>query len=361
MKPYEDANVTPYEDANVTSEEEAQLENRLFIDPDFVLRQLAVVNDNQLKRFLLGDVTSEEEAQLEDRLFDDRDFVHQLAVAEEELIDDYLRGRLTDDERNRFESHFMRPHILSAILPVGRLTKIGWVGLTDERREQLLMIKALKRYAENSKRGSAGRLGENRLDFRHWIRHFFTPISLSGVSWKLAAGALILLGLLALHWAFRPKPTAPPQNSQKEGDSSGDARALSKLGDLEKLRGNYDLARQHYTEALRLNRKEGNMREEADTLLDLGELESAQGSADLAYMYYSQASDLFRKEGNRLGEANALRGLGDLDSKHAATDLIRRRARQHYDEAAELYDAIGMQDKAAECRKLRAGLERKNR
>src|SRR5215470_3871038 len=56
-------------------------------------------DDNHLKRFLLGNVTPEEDARLEDRLFDDDDFVCKLAVVEEELIDDYLCGRLTDEER----------------------------------------------------------------------------------------------------------------------------------------------------------------------------------------------------------------------------------------------------------------------
>ena len=113
-------------------------------------------DDNRLKRFLLGDVTSEEETQLEDRLFDDSDFVRQLAVVEEELIDDYLCGRLTDDERIRFKSHFMTPRQAS-----------GQSDRTDARREQLLMIKALKRYAANSKRGSGVRVGENSPDFGH--------------------------------------------------------------------------------------------------------------------------------------------------------------------------------------------------
>src|SRR5262245_2293761 len=119
-------------------------------------------DDNRLKRFLLGNVTSEEEAQLEDRLFDDCDFVRQLAVVEEELIDDYLCGLLTDDERVRFESHFM-----------ARRQAPGQSDRTDVRREQLLTIKALKRYAANSTRGSDVRIGENRPDFGHWIRAFF--------------------------------------------------------------------------------------------------------------------------------------------------------------------------------------------
>src|SRR5215468_2162352 len=80
-------------------------------------------DDNQIKRFLLGDVTSEEEAQLEDRLFDDSDFVRQLEFVEEELIDDYLCGRLMDDERIRFESHFMTPRSR----PVGFSFKSDWM------------------------------------------------------------------------------------------------------------------------------------------------------------------------------------------------------------------------------------------
>jgi len=204
-------------------------------------------DDNRLKRFLLGDVTSEEEAQLEDRLFDDSDFVRQLAVIEEELIDDYLCGRLTDDERTRFERHFMTPRQAP-----------GESDRTGARHEQLLMIKALKRYAANPKRRStvryAMRMGENWLDFRHWRRALSTRISLFGVAWRLAAVMLSSIGLLQVCSMLGQELSMPPLSShgdietlltqiehEREQRAQADARAQAlqtQLKELQKARQN---------------------------------------------------------------------------------------------------------------------------
>src|SRR5688572_20372262 len=43
-------------------------------------------------------------------MFEDRDVFDRLRVIEDELIDSYAGGRLTDDERSRFQKYFLQSH-----------------------------------------------------------------------------------------------------------------------------------------------------------------------------------------------------------------------------------------------------------
>ena len=57
--------------------------------------------------YLLGDIQEEERARLEERLFADEGFFNQFELAEDELIEAYVRGRLPPAQRALFESHFL--------------------------------------------------------------------------------------------------------------------------------------------------------------------------------------------------------------------------------------------------------------
>jgi CHAT domain-containing protein len=135
-------------------------------------------DDNRIKRFLLGEVTAEEEAQIEDRLFADATFVQQLGVVEQELIDDYLCDRLTAEERARFEKHFLATR-----------QRPEQTAQTDARREQLLLMKALKRYAVETQKSSQAPAGEQVPDLLRRLR------ALAQGWWQVPVFALLLVGL----------------------------------------------------------------------------------------------------------------------------------------------------------------------
>ena len=143
-------------------------------------------DDNRIKRFLLGDVTAEEEAQIEGRLFADSAFVQQLGVVEQELMDDYLCDRLTADERTRFENHF---------LATRRLPE--QTELVDTRREQLLLIKALKRYAANLDKSSEASASAPVTKPLAWGRAIF---AIFDGWWRAPVFAALLLGVGAGVW-----------------------------------------------------------------------------------------------------------------------------------------------------------------
>jgi hypothetical protein len=65
------------------------------------------LNDATVRQYLLGQAADFEQHQIEDALLLDDDARRQIAIVEDELIDEYLAGELTSDERSRFESHFL--------------------------------------------------------------------------------------------------------------------------------------------------------------------------------------------------------------------------------------------------------------
>ncbi|MDQ3818242.1 MAG: CHAT domain-containing protein [Acidobacteriota bacterium] len=83
-------------------------------------------DQRSLKSYLLGELSQEEARRLlEERILTDDAFFEELLIAEDELIDDYLKNALTDEEKSRFEDHFL---------------------LTEERRRKLKFARALKKY-----------------------------------------------------------------------------------------------------------------------------------------------------------------------------------------------------------------------
>src|SRR2546421_5092925 len=58
-------------------------------------------------RYLLGDLPEEEQVEIEDRAFQDRKYLEGLLAVENDLIDEYVRGELSDSERRKFEGRFL--------------------------------------------------------------------------------------------------------------------------------------------------------------------------------------------------------------------------------------------------------------
>lgn len=61
-----------------------------------------------LIRYLLGQLSEREQGEIERRYFNDDDFNEHLEIVEEELIDDYVRERLSETDRQQFERCFLR-------------------------------------------------------------------------------------------------------------------------------------------------------------------------------------------------------------------------------------------------------------
>jgi hypothetical protein len=64
-------------------------------------------SDQIIIRYLLNDLEAEAEVRFEEAYLEDGDLFEQVQALEEELIDDYVNGYLSDYERQRFERHYL--------------------------------------------------------------------------------------------------------------------------------------------------------------------------------------------------------------------------------------------------------------
>jgi hypothetical protein len=117
----------------------------------------------QLNRYLLGELNEQQMAEIEQRLEDDPHGGVWIAVAEDDLADRFVRGQLTRDERERFESNFL---------------------CSDERRRKVAFARTI--LAEAQRR-------EEKISFRERVAAWLQPAS----SWKLAGSVAMLIAAYA--------------------------------------------------------------------------------------------------------------------------------------------------------------------
>jgi len=80
------------------------------------------INDQLLKRYLLGELPAGEQRRLEEMFFSDAPAFERLSALEDDLIDDYVCDDLSASQREKFEKHFL---------------------VSPERRERLDLAQAL--------------------------------------------------------------------------------------------------------------------------------------------------------------------------------------------------------------------------
>jgi hypothetical protein len=78
-----------------------------------------------IRRYLLGQLPAEDASRLEERLLSEDAFYEELGIVEDELIDTYIGGGLSDSDRELFETHFL---------------------LADEHQQNVRFARHLKKY-----------------------------------------------------------------------------------------------------------------------------------------------------------------------------------------------------------------------
>ncbi|HVG22076.1 MAG TPA: tetratricopeptide repeat protein, partial [Blastocatellia bacterium] len=129
--------------------------------------------ERSLHTYLLGELPLAEQMRVEERLLMDGDYVELLLIVEEELIDSYLRGTLSERERTQFENHFLT---------------------TPVRRRKLRRAKALRRYVNNAQPVATLTPERERWPWAFWRQSPLTP------AWRSAIAALLVVGLALGIW-----------------------------------------------------------------------------------------------------------------------------------------------------------------
>ena len=144
-----------------------------------------------LRLYLLGLISAEERQSIEERIITNQSDHDEVLIVEEELIDDYLAGKLNETERQAFDTHFMNP---------------------PDRQEDLRFAQALKTYISTSNEDvieltePVSKLSQSN---DHFTVQVFAP-SL-WVRFSLVAASLVLVGVLSWIGYRYFKPQGPPQ------------------------------------------------------------------------------------------------------------------------------------------------------
>jgi hypothetical protein len=125
----------------------------------------------EVRPWLLGLLPEQESRSLEERMITDSGLYEEVFIVEEELIDDYIAGRLSADERKAFESYFMN---------------------SAERQEQFRIANALRVYIGDTKEIRSSTEVRRRWPF---------------AAMSLAAAALVIAALVWLAVSLQPGGT----------------------------------------------------------------------------------------------------------------------------------------------------------
>ncbi len=101
-------------------------------------------NETKIRRFLLGEMREDERAAFEEKFIDDEDLFEQIRVAEDELIESYVRGTLLPAEKEKFEKVFLAAKNRRQRVTFTR----GMLGKLSEYKETAA-VKKIEAAAEN--------------------------------------------------------------------------------------------------------------------------------------------------------------------------------------------------------------------
>ena len=134
------------------------------------------------RSYLLGVLDSDRKTQFEERILCAPETYEELLIAEEELIDQYVAGGLSESERQQFETHFL---------------------ITAERQKNLRFGQLLKRYVSSHH-------VEKSAPAKQCFMFSLLPGSARPVMAFSIAG-VVLLGVALLGWfGYRRPPMAQP-------------------------------------------------------------------------------------------------------------------------------------------------------
>lgn len=131
-------------------------------------------NEHQvLRRYVLGELSDDERVAIEQRYFSDQHVFDQLVRIETELVDDYVRGRLSATNRSSFERSYLQ---------------------NPDRVQRVKFAAAL---ATRIDRNNAAAIGEQSSDgflkrFAHWVRSGSPNPAFALMSLLLVAGVVWL-------------------------------------------------------------------------------------------------------------------------------------------------------------------------
>lgn len=124
-----------------------------------------------LIRYLLGELPAAEQTTLEQEYFADPQLFDQLVEAENDLIDEYARGRLSPETRRRFEQYYLAH---------------------SKRRERSRFAQVLAARLDR-----AGELPSAAIPTESWLQRLLTALQGPKLAWSFAVALVLLIAGVA--------------------------------------------------------------------------------------------------------------------------------------------------------------------
>ena len=152
-----------------------------------------------LRQFLLGSLDAEGKG-LEERLMLDDELYEELLIAEDELVDDYLGGRLTAAEARQFREHFLK---------------------SSQHRQDLEFAETLKNILTTPEGLDAAPEDKGGRDNPPWFHWLTNPFGFRSPQVGFALAALLAVLILGGVWlATRaPRPPELAQTPERPADN----------------------------------------------------------------------------------------------------------------------------------------------
>lgn len=185
-----------------------------------------------MRSYLLGNMPESEASSLEEEFFIDDEKFEQLWEIENKLVDSYVRGRLSPEDRQRFEHYYL-------MSPV-HIERVAFARDLIEKADGLAQAPVIELKAS-------------------WLARLSEMLGLSPAAWRFAMAAAMLLLATASVWLMadrarlrnefaqlRAENEAQQQNQQSLSDQIAAERGESErlTADIERLKTERDAARQ---------------------------------------------------------------------------------------------------------------------
>ena len=135
-------------------------------------------SENLIARYLLGELSEEQQIEIEDRAFADQKYLASITAVENDLIDEYVRGELSPDARQRFESRFLA---------------------SAERRKRVEFAKALRTIVSESPVPDKRSIQPTKTSWRESLYAFINGLNPAA---RLAFVATAILVVAVAAWLF---------------------------------------------------------------------------------------------------------------------------------------------------------------
>ncbi len=172
-------------------------------------------SDKLITRYLLGELPEEQQIEIEDRAFSDQEFLASITAVENDLIDEYVRGQMSENDRRRFEQRFL---------------------VSESRRKRVGFARALTRVMAETRvteRETPTVVAAPVVSWRDALAAFIHGLHPAG---KLALAAAMLLILIGGAWLITETLRLRSQLTNLQAQRQGDRQALERQVEVERKR-----------------------------------------------------------------------------------------------------------------------------